>query len=413
MKYKLPPDISRRRFIVSSSICGLGILNTRVVADDYNQNPTGFNSQSRELVNFPGKRPLYKVHTRPPHLETPFDVFNEEILTPNDAFFVRYHLSSIPLSIDASNYRLRIRGAVNVSMQFSLSDLKSLGDVVEVVAVNQCAGNSRGFFSPRVFGAQVGHGDMGNARWAGIPLRTVLLRAGVLPQAKQVVFNGMDEPILPETPDFRKSLSIEHALSSEPLLAWSMNGQDLPMLNGYPLRLVVPGFYGTYWVKHLMDIEVIDNEFTGKDAFYMHSAYRLPDNDCFCSTPDSESMTKTRPITTLTVRSFITNIKPGDTIPLFKVVLLRGIAFDKGQGIKKVEISMDAGRNWLAANLGDDLGRYSFRTWSLKVSFEKKGPLNLMVRATNLLGETQSTSSDWNPGGYRRHVIEVTPITVL
>ena len=113
------------------------------MADDYNQNLTGFNLQSRELVNFPGKRPLYKVHTRPPHLETPFDVFNEEILTPNDAFFVRYHLSRIPLSIDASNYRLRIRGAVNVSMQFSLSDLKSLGDVVEVVAVNQCAGNIR------------------------------------------------------------------------------------------------------------------------------------------------------------------------------------------------------------------------------------------------------------------------------
>lgn len=127
-----------------------------------------------------------------------------------------------------------------------------------MVAVNQCSGNSRGYFQPRVFGAQLGNGAMGNARWTG-----------VLPGAKQVTFNSMDKPVLASTPDYRKALDIEHALSPEPMLAWGMNGEDLPFLNGYPFKLIVPGYFGTYWVKHLSEIEVIDHSFTGHDAYFM------------------------------------------------------------------------------------------------------------------------------------------------
>ena len=120
---------------------------------------------------------------------------------------------------------------------------------------------------------------MGNARWRGVPLKAVLDRAGVQAGSRQVTFNGLDEPVLPDTPDFVKALDLDHARDGEVMIAYAMNGQDLPWLNGFPVRLVVPGYYGTYWVKHLNEITVIDHAF---DGYWMASAYRMPDNDCAC-----------------------------------------------------------------------------------------------------------------------------------
>lgn len=365
----------------------------------------------RPLVRYPGKRPLIRVTTRPPHLETPFAVFDQGPITPNDAFFVRYHLADLPLALDPDAYRLSIGGHVSRPLQLSLSELRSIAEPVEVVAVNQCSGNSRGFFSPRVFGAQLGNGAMGNARWVGVPLADVLRKAGVKAGAKHVMFNGLDKPVLPSTSDFRKSLEIEHALSAEPLLAWQMNEAPLPFLNGFPLRLVVPGYFGTYWVKHLSEIEVLDHGFDGHDALFMTTAYRVPDNDCSCVAAGSAATT-TRPITRLPVRSFITNVPPGSTLPSERKVELRGIAFDGGAGIQSVDVSIDAGLTWKAATLGEDLGRISFRPWRLNVRFGSNGDTILMARARNKVGDQQPALAEWNPAGYGRHVIESYPIHV-
>jgi DMSO/TMAO reductase YedYZ molybdopterin-dependent catalytic subunit len=370
-----------------------------------------FAAGPRPLVRYPGKRPLIRVHTRPPHLETPFAVFNEGPITPNDAFFVRYHLANFPTAIDPQTYRLTVGGKVTTPLSLSLADLKALAQPAEVVAVNQCSGNSRGFAAPRVFGAQLANGAMGNARWVGVPLKAVLEKAGVMAGAKQVTFDGLDTPVLPVTPDFRKALDIEHALSPEPMLAWSMNGTDIPFLNGYPLKLIVPGYFGTYWVKHLSAIEVIDQPFTGHDAWFMTTAYRVPDNDCFCVAPGTAAA-KTLPISILPVRSFITSVMPGGVLPAGRTIELKGIAFDGGAGIKAVDVSIDAGQSWRAATLGNDLGRYAFREWRLAVSFPRKGKAVLMVRASNRQGETQPMAADWNPGGYRRHAVESTPVTI-
>ena len=365
----------------------------------------------RPLVRYPGKRPLIRVHTRPPHLETPFAVFNEGPITANDAFFVRYHLANFPTSIDPATYRLSVAGLVKTPLNLSLTELRALAPPVEVVAVNQCSGNSRGFAAPRLFGAQLANGAMGNARWVGVSLKTVLEKAGVGAGAKQVTFDGLDTPVLPVTPDFRKALDIEHAQSGEPMLAWSMNGQDIPFLNGYPLKLVVPGYFGTYWVKHLSAIEVIDHTFDGHDAFFMTTAYRVPDNDCMCVAPGTAAA-KTRPISTLPVRSFITSVMSGGVLPAGRAVELKGIAFDSGAGMRAVDVSVDGGQTWREATLGKDLGRYSFREWRLTVSFARKGPVVLMVRATNRQGEVQPLTADWNPGGYRRHAVESTAVTI-
>ena len=402
---------SRRDFLRHSGALAVAALPAAALASVDTGEGVTFAAGPRPLVRYPGKREMILVHTRPPHLETPFATFDESVITPNDAFFVRYHLAGIPTSIDPDTYRLTVKGAVSKSLNLSLADLKSMPGQVDIVAVNECTGNSRGYSSPRVFGAQLGNGAMGNARWTGVSLKAVLELAGVKSGAKQVTFNGMDKPVMAATPDFRKSLEIDHALSPEPMLAWDMNGEQLPFLNGYPLKLIVPGYFGSYWVKHLSEIEVLDHAFEGHDSYFMTKGYRIPDNDCACIEPGT-SATKTRPTTTLTVRSFITNVKPGAALSVGRAVELKGVAFDSGHGIKTVEVSTDGGKHWRNAKLGDSLGRFSFREWRLPVTFEKKGKTQLMVRATSNNGEVQPEKASWNPAGYLRNVVESTPVII-
>lgn len=413
MRSKKPgSNTTRRRFVRDAGLASLALTPIRALTADAPSEGLTFAAGPRRLASYPGKRDLILVHSRPPHLETPFSVFNESVITPNDAFFVRYHLADFPTSIDLDTYRLSITGHVDSPLSLSLDELKALADPVDIVAVNQCSGNSRGYSSPRVFGAQLGNGAMGNARWTGVPLRAVLEKAGVKDGARQVVFNGLDKPVMDSTPDFRKSLEIDHAMQPEPMLAWGMNGEELPFLNGYPLKLIVPGYFGTYWVKHLAEIAVIDHEFEGHDAYFMTKGYRLPDNDCNCVTPGSQP-DNTRPIGKLAVRSFITSVTAGDQLPAGRSIALKGIAFDGGSGVDKVELSTDGGSSWQVAKLGEDLGRFSFREWRLPITFKHTGMTQLLVRATGRDGAVQPAKATWNPGGYLRNVIESTPVVIV
>lgn len=367
-----------------------------------------FGNGHRELVAFPQKRPLILLTSRPPQLETPFEVFREGAITPNDAFFVRYHWSGIPTEIDAARYRLRIDGHVSNAMELSLRELRKIANPVDLIAVNQCSGNSRGFFDPRVNGGQLGNGAMGNARWTGIPLRALLEKAGIKPGAVQVSFDGLDRPPLETGPDFIKALNVDHAMDGEVMLAWAMNGKDLPLLNGYPLRLVVPGHYGTYWVKHLSHIQVLDKPF---DGFWMNAAYRIPANDCACVSPGTVP-NSTVPIGRFNVRSFITSHMQDSVVPMGRDVVVKGFAFDGGQGIQEVAFSDNGGASWRAASLGKDLGRYSFREWTIAFRPDRKGTYDLRVRAKSRSGETQPLTANWNPAGYMRNVVESTRIIV-
>ncbi len=155
-----------------------------------------FANGERTLVAFPQKRPLILLTPRPPQLETPFAVFDQGVYTPNDAFFVRWHLANIPQSVDATAHRIAVTGEVSSALSLSMDDLAKM-PAVDVTAVNQCSGNSRGLFTPRVAGGQWGHGAMGNAVWTGVRLRDILDRAGLKPTAKQVQFDGLDGPTLP------------------------------------------------------------------------------------------------------------------------------------------------------------------------------------------------------------------------
>ncbi|MCJ2103721.1 molybdopterin-dependent oxidoreductase [Methylobacterium sp. E-046] len=396
-------DRGKRDFVRMTALGALAALGGVPRARAAGTATLPFGNGERPLVAYPGKRSLLQLTARPPQLETPFSVFDEGAITPNDAFFVRYHLADIPTEIDPQAFRVAVQGHVERPLQLSLAELKAMPGS-EIVAVNQCSGNSRGFFEPRVAGGQLANGAMGCARFTGVPLKAVLDKAGVTAGAVQVAFEGLDGPVLPETPDFAKALTLDHARDGAVMLAWAMNGQDLPWLNGFPLRLVVPGYYGTYWVKHLNSITVLDKPFEG---FWMKTAYRIPDNACACTEP-GKAPDKTVPIARFNVRSFLTNLADGAQVKAGRVPL-RGIAFDGGSGIRSVEVSADDGRTWSPARLGQDLGPYAFRTWTAEADLTPGGHA-LRVRATGNDGGTQPMAPRWNPAGYMRNVVETTHV---
>jgi DMSO/TMAO reductase YedYZ molybdopterin-dependent catalytic subunit len=402
-------EISRRLFLRRAMFTAAAVPAGVWAADETVRLP--FENGERELVKYPQKRALIRLSSRPPQLETPFAVFNEGAITPNDAFFVRYHLGGSPpvrelLMPDA--FRVQVLGKVKTPLKLSVEELRAQFEPVEVTAVNQCSGNSRGFFQPRVAGGQLGNGAMGNAKWKGARLKDVLEKAALAADAKQVLFNGLDVPPAPKVPDFVKSLDVEQALDPDLLLAYEMNGEPLPWLNGFPLRLVVPGHYGTYWVKHLHEITVVDETFKG---FWMDPAYRIPDTECAAIAPGTAAK-HTIPISRFNVRSFITNIADGAKLRAGAPQTVRGIAFDGGYGIREVLFSFDGGRSWRAAELGKDLGKYSFREWEIAFTPETEGERKLLCKATNILGQSQPLEPLWNPSGYMRNVVETVTVAV-
>lgn len=400
--------IDRRGFVKGSLALGLagllrpGILFAEQVSGQDGYVDLPFERGRRPLASFPQKRPLMVMTTRPPQLETPFSVFNEHIFTPNDAFFVRWHLANIPQAIDVDTFRLTIRGRVNHPLSLSLNALQTQFEQVEMAAVCQCAGNSRGFFQPRVPGGQWGNGAMGNAKWKGVRLRDLLLKVGMKDDARQIRFDGLDQPVAEATPDFQKSLNLDDAIQKEVLVAHSMNGEPLPMLNGFPLRLVVPGWFATYWVKMVNDIEVLNE---ADQNFWTAKAYRLPADPCHCSEP-GETLTKMVPVGKMTVRSFITNIENTQTVKGGEALTIKGIAFDQGYGIDRVLFSIDGGQQWQTAKLGNDYGDFSFRPWEAKFTPGSARSYALQSLAINRIGESQRFSPQWNPSGYLRNTIE-------
>jgi len=401
--------LSRRAVLRTIGVAGMALATSSAWADQSVELPFAGGPRQRPVTHdFPQKGPMILQRTRPPLLETPMEVFDRGVFTPNDQFYVRWHWAVIPTSVDADAFRLAVRGHVNQVLSLSIGDLLKMPRV-ELAAVNQCSGNSRGFFSPRVPGAQWAHGAMGNARWTGVLLKDVLDRAGVKSGTIQVRFNGLDEPVVPEAPDFQKSLDIDHARDGEVMIAFAMNGEQLPLLNGFPLRLIVPGWYSTYWVKMLSDIEVLDR---ADDDYWMTTAYTIPDTPHANIAPGQTGV-KMVPISRMVPRSFFTNVAEGASLPAGASATIRGIAFGGDTGVAKVELSMDDGRTWQLATLAEDHGKYSFRRWQVDIPELMKGHHSLMVRCTNLSGDVQPAMPNWNNSGFMLNAVETAHITAI
>jgi DMSO/TMAO reductase YedYZ molybdopterin-dependent catalytic subunit len=345
---------------------------------------------------FPGKGEMIVQRVRPPLLETPMAVFDQGTITPIDRFFVRWNWD-MPTSIDAAAHRVAVRGAVKRPLSLTLDEIVRVGEHVEVVAINQCAGNGRGFSQPRVTGTQWGNGAMGNARWTGVRLRDVLDKAGVGANATRVRFAGLDRPMVDGAPQFIKSIPIDIARRDDVLVAWAMNGEALPLLHGYPLRIVVPGWFSTYWVKMLSDIEVLTGD---DDSYYVAKTYRIPARPI---TPEDKGF-DTVPITAMGPRAFITSHVDGATVQRGAPIELRGIAMGGDSGVAKVVL--DGGGIQADCTLGPDEGAFGFRRWTLRIPQVTGDLAGIGVRATNAAGVAQPEALAWNPSGYARNLVE-------
>jgi len=334
----LASRLARRRLLALGGLAGGGAVavaatptTTRLMLSR--------GAEDRPLAtDFPQKKAMIVQRSRPPLLETPMAVFDRGVFTPNDQFYVRWHWGDIPLEVDTAAFRLEVKGRVGRPLSLTLDELLRMPRL-SYAAVNQCSGNSRAFFEPRVPGAQWGHGAMGNALWEGVSLRAVLDLAGVAPEASVVSFGGLDRPLTDVDP-FEKSLTLDHARDGEVMIAFAMNGEQLPMLNGFPLRLVVPGWYSTYWVKALNRIEVL----AGPDEHYwMTKAYKVPTALDANVEPGTKDF-PTAPISTMVPRSWITSVASGASLPFRPQLPVRGIAMGGDCGVRQVDISSDGGQ---------------------------------------------------------------------
>jgi DMSO/TMAO reductase YedYZ molybdopterin-dependent catalytic subunit len=406
--------LTRRRLMrtagASVALAGSGFALKSAAAAGLNL-PAGLPEGTRasaELDTLPGKKPLIKLSYRPPNYETPLEYFRTAI-TPNDAFFVRYHLSGIP-EVDAKTWKLSIGGdGANNQLEINLDELKRM-PAAEVVAVNLCSGNRRGLFQPHVPGVEWGYGAMGCARWKGARLKDILDKAGLKKEAIEIVLDGADMPVSDKTPDFVKSIPTWKAVEETTLVAYEMNGQPLPHLNGFPARVIVPGWTGTYWMKHITSIKAATKPESG---FWMNPAYRIPLGKFpIVARFTSQETAVNTPITEIVVNSLITSPADDAQMKAGAPVTIGGIAWDGGYGITAVEVSSDGGKSWAAATLGEDLGRFAFRTFSFNVTPRAKGKLTVMARAFNKIGQGQTTELIANPAGYHHNVVHSISLNV-
>jgi DMSO/TMAO reductase YedYZ molybdopterin-dependent catalytic subunit len=354
------------------------------------------------LNTLPGKKPLIRLTSRPPNYEAPL-AYLRTAITPNDELFVRYHLADIP-QVDVTSWKLSLGGeGANGDLQIGLDDLKRL-PAFEVAAVCQCAGNRRGLVQPHVAGVQWGHGAVGCAHWKGARLKDVLDLIGLNKDTVEIVFDGADGPAIDKTPDFVKSLPVWKAIEETTLVAYEMNGEVLPHWNGFPARIVVPGWSGTYWVKHVTSVTVVTKPF---DGFWTKTGYRIPVGKFpLVQRFVSQETAANTPITEMVVNSLITSPSDGARVKAGRKTAISGIAWDGGYGIRSVEISADNGKSWAEAALGEDLGKFGFRPWSYEFTPKARGKLPLTARATNKIGQTQTQELIQNPAGYHHNVIQ-------
>lgn len=356
---------------------------------------------AEDVVTIPGKRPLIVHNDRPEDLETPPSYFTSWI-TPNDIFFVRQHLPRP--KVEETTYRLSMTGRVSKNIQLTAADLRKLPQYT-VPATLECTGNGRGLFRPRVPGVQWMRGAIGNAEWTGPRLGDVLNLAGADLNAAYVTVNGADVG-LAKTPDFIRSFPMKKALHPATLLALQMNREPLPDIHGFPVRLIVPGWDGTSWVKWVTDLSIANEPDTG---FFMNPAYRFPKHPVPPGTAANPADLEV--IEGMPVKSYITSIADADSIPLAPLQL-RGIAWAGEQRIQRVEVSADGGRNWKDAQLSPQDLPFAWRLWNLSWTPEKPGYYTIMSRATDSAGNVQPIVATWNPSGYLYNAIDQVGVTV-
>jgi DMSO/TMAO reductase YedYZ molybdopterin-dependent catalytic subunit len=326
--------------------------------------------------------------------ETPIPDLAGGAVVPTRHFYLRNHFA-IP-NLDGERYLLSVGGLVERPLDLSLRELRNLPSESRVVTL-ECAGNGRSFFKPAVPGEPWGFGAVSTAEWTGVRLIELLDRAGVQTGATQVTFAGADGGHVGdvETPvRFARSLSLEQIRDADPLLAYSMNGEPLPAPHGYPLRLIVPGWYAVASVKWLTDITVTDTAFDGyfQATKYWYEWVR-------------DGRDERKPVTLLNVRALIVAPGPGAQLPHGETAI-RGVAWSGAADIAKVEVSLN-GDPWREARMIGERRQGAWQWWELLASVNQPGPLTIRARATDMAGRTQPDEVEWNRLGYGNNSIHL------
>jgi sulfite oxidase len=372
---------SRRDFLKTASAAALAAGAARPLlswADD------------AAAIRVPGKEGMIVRSYRFLDLEMPVELMTEWI-TPVQHFFVRNHMFA-PAKIDTGNWKLTIGGEVDKPFSLTLADLEKIPQH-SVTNAMECAGNGRSMQSPKVPGIQWGKGAVGNAKFSGPSLKTLLEKAKVKDTGKHVMFRGLDE-VPGKVPPFVRSIPIEKAIDADTLIATHMNGAPLAGHHGFPARVLTPGWAGAASCKWLTEITVLDKPAEGN---FMSPGYRLPNSPV--KPGEAVKPEDTHSVTGLTVKSLIAG--PGDGAKLKPGKQgIKGVAWAGEADITKVEISTDGGASWNAAQLGKDHARYAWRLWSYAWKPAKSGDYVIFSRATDSQGRVQPDAAVWNPSGY-------------
>lgn len=326
--------------------------------------------------------------------ETPPDMLGGRV-TPTAQFYRRCHFQ-VPV-LDETAWQLELGGLVDQPLSLSMSDLLQLPAETMVVTL-ECAGNDRGRMQPSAAGVPWGPGAVSTAEWTGPRLADVLRRAGIQPGAAEVIFRGADRGSVDDCPDeirFERSLPVADAMGSGALLAYAMNGRPLPARHGYPLRLVVPGWYGMASVKWLNQIEVAAEPFRGffqgEDYVYERDGAR-------------------EPVRLQQVRALITRPATGQELARGALVV-RGVAWSGAAPIDRVEVSVAGGR-WLKARLTGTAEDAGWQEWEFLATGLGPGEVTIRARASDLTGQVQPEYPEWNRRGYGVNFIHEIQVAV-
>ena len=393
---------NRRGFLKSSSLTALHLaIGTHLLK------ASGFDGLNKVLspgLNFlpsgiEGKHPeMIVLNDRPINAETPAHLLND-LVTPADLFFVRNN-GLVPGNIDIKSWTLTIGGeSVKKEKTYSLQDLKTKFEQVSYQITLECGGNGRKEFNPPAKGNQWSVGAVGCAEWTGVRLRDVLNDVGLKNDAVYIGYHGADLHLSgdPKKEVISRGVPIEKAMEPETIIAWSMNGEDLPLLNGYPLRLVVGGYPASCSGKWLTGISVRDRVHDGSKMG--GQSYRVP---CKPVAPGTKVEDKDMCIIEeMPVKSLITYPKSGAVIKITDTLPIKGHAWAGGREVKTMSYSIDFGKSWNTCSVTKPANKFAWQHFEAEVKFPEKGYYEVWARATDDSGESQPMLlPGWNPRGY-------------
>jgi DMSO/TMAO reductase YedYZ molybdopterin-dependent catalytic subunit len=402
---RAPRKISRRKWL---GLIGAGGAAAAIGRFDPGSS-TGFAwAQSvGQQGEIPGKPGMIVHSSRPVNGEFPAHLLEDDV-TPASRHFVRNNGNLPPraTSLDPQGWTLRVDGEVNRALALSLEDLKRM-PAVSMPLLIECGGNGRALFDPPVRGNQWERGAIGCAEWTGVRLRDVLQSAGLKPEAVYTAHYGEDIPLGAAQP-FSRGIPIEKAMDEHTIIAYQMNGEDLPALNGYPVRLVVPGWIGSCSQKWLNRIWVRDRV---HDSDKMKGySYRIPAQPVTPGTrpPESDMVIATSWI----IKSMINRPRAGSEFAVGEEVDVVGHAWAGDNEVTRVAVSTDNGADWKDAMITAPPNRYAWYRWESRMSFPREGKYEIRARAFDDRGNAQPFQQAWNPRGYLGNVIHSVTVSV-